>query len=106
MMYAIIETGGKQYRVAPDEEIKVEKLEGEVGDSVVFDQVLMTSDGEKVSVGKPYLEGTRVAGRIMRQGKNRKVIVYKFKRRTNYQRKRGHRQAFTLVRVEGIEAHG
>jgi large subunit ribosomal protein L21 len=103
-MYAVIKTGGKQYRVTPGDEVKVEKLRGDVGDTVTFDQVLLTSDGEKVQFGQPYLENSKVVGRVTRQGKNRKIVVFKFKRRKNYRRKRGHRQHFALVRIENIEA--
>lgn len=103
-MYAVIKTGGKQYRVTPGDEVRFERLQGEVGDSVTFDQILLTSDGEKVKVGHPYLDNSKVIGRITRQGKNRKIIVFKYKRRKGYRRKLGHRQHFTLVSIEGIEA--
>lgn len=103
-MYAVIKTGGKQYRVEPGEEVKVEKLPGEIGDTVTFDKVLLTSDGETVHVGNPFLDNIRVIGRLARQGKNRKIVMFKYKRRKNYRRKKGHRQAFSLVRVESIEA--
>jgi len=102
-MYAVITTGGKQYRVAPGEEVKIEKLSGNAGDTVTFEKVLLTSDGEKVQVGKPYVDNAKVIGRITRQGKNRKIVVFKYKRRKNYRRKRGHRQEFSLVRIENIE---
>ena len=103
-MYAVIKTGGKQYRVARGEEVKVEKLPGEVGDQVMFDQVLLASDGEKVQLGQPYIENSNVVGTITRQGKNRKIVVFKYKRRKGYRKKRGHRQPFTLVRIEDIKA--
>lgn len=102
-MYAVIKTGGKQYRVAPGDEIKFESLQGEVGDSVTFDQVLLTSDGKKVRVGQPYLDNLKIIARITRQGKNRKIGVFKYKRRKGYRRKLGHRQHFTLVSIEGVE---
>ncbi len=102
-MYAVIDTGGKQYRVDPGKEVKVEKLQGEVGDSIVFDQVLMTSDGEDVKVGKPFLEDTKVSGRITLQGKNKKIVVFKYKRRKGYRKKMGHRQQFTQIKIEGIQ---
>ena len=101
-MYAVIQTGGKQYRAAPGMELKVEKLLGQVGDAVTFDKVLMTSDGETLEVGKPYLEKITVSGKIMRQDKNRKIVVFKFKRRKGYRKKRGHRQAYTCVRIDSI----
>jgi large subunit ribosomal protein L21 len=102
-MYAVIKTGGKQYRVEPGGEVKLEKLPGNVGDTITFDRVLMTSDGDNVNVGKPYLEDTRVLGRLTRQGKNRKIVVFKFKKRKGYRKKRGHRQDFSLVRIEEIK---
>ena len=102
-MYAVIKTGGKQYRVAKGDEVKVEQLQGEVGDEVAFDQVLLTSNGENVEVGKPFLENSKVVGRIARQGKNKKIVVFKYKRRKGYRRKKGHRQHFTLVRIEDIK---
>ena len=101
-MYAVIKTGGKQYRVAKGDEVKVEQLPGEVGDEVAFDQVLLTSNGENVEVGKPLLENSKVVGRITRQGKDKKIVVFKYKRRKGYRRKKGHRQFFTLVRIEDI----
>ncbi len=102
-MYAVIMTGGKQYRVAPGDQVKFEKLNGEVGNSVTFDKVLLTSDGENVKVGQPYLDNSKVIGRITRQGRNRKIIVFKYKRRKGYRLKQGHRQHFTLVNIENIE---
>ncbi|MBW1922906.1 MAG: 50S ribosomal protein L21 [Deltaproteobacteria bacterium] len=102
-MYAVIKTGGKQYRVSPGDELKVEKLAGEVGDTVVFDKVLLASDGEEVRVGNPFVSGSKVVGLIKRQAKDRKVVVFKFKRRKGYRRKKGHRQHFSLVRIESIE---
>lgn len=103
-MYAVIKTGGKQYRVTNGDEVKFEKLDGKVGDSITFERVLLTSDGEKLNVGKPYLKSSKVIGQITHQGKNKKVVVFKYKRRKGYRRKRGHRQDFTLVRIENIEA--
>ena len=102
-MYAVIKTGGKQYPVAPGDEVKVEKLTGEVGDAIVFDKVLLTSDGENVNIGKPYLENTKVVGSIMRHDKNRKIVVFKYRKRKGYRKKQGHRQEFTQIRVDQIE---
>jgi len=102
-MYVIIQTGGKQYRVAQGDDLILEKLPGQVGDTVVFDKVLMTSDGENVQVGKPYLENTKVMGRLKRQDKSKKIVVFKFKRRKGFRRTKGHRQPFSLVKIEGIE---
>lgn len=101
--YAVIQTGGKQYRVARGEELRFERLEGEVGGTVAFDQVLLTSDGETVEVGRPFVENSQVVGRITHHGKGKKVMVLKYKRRKDYRRKKGHRQQFTLVRIEDIK---
>jgi len=102
-MYAIIKSGGKQHRVAQGQDIRLERLRGEVGDSIVFDQVLMTSDGENVNIGNPYLENARVTGRLKGHGKGRKVVVFKYKRRKGYRRTRGHRQEYSLVKIDSIE---
>jgi len=102
-MYAVFKTGGKQYRVAPGDVVKLEKLPGKIGDSISFDKVLMTSDGDNVNLGNPYLEDSRVMGRIARHGKDRKIVVFKYKRRKGYRRKQGHRQNFTLIKVEDIK---
>ena len=102
-MYAVIESGGKQHRVSPGDEVMVEKLAAEVGETISFDKVLLTSDGETVNVGKPYLDDAKVVGRIARHDKHKKIVVFKYKRRKGYRRKRGHRQQFTLVRIENIE---
>jgi large subunit ribosomal protein L21 len=105
-MYAFIQTGGKQYRVAQGDDLTVEKLPGQVGDPVVFDKVLMTVDGENVQVGKPYVESAKVLGRLTRQDKSKKIMVFKYKRRKGYRRTKGHRQPFSLVKIEGIEVAG
>jgi large subunit ribosomal protein L21 len=103
-MYAVVATGGKQYKVQEGEILRVEKLIGEIGSQVAFDQVLMMSDGETVKVGQPVLEGAQVKGHIVEQGKNRKILVFKYKRRKRYRRKQGHRQLFTAVKIDAIEA--
>ena len=102
-MYAVIQTGGKQYRVSPGDQIQVEKLPAMAGDTVTFEKVLLTSDGESVKVGTPYVEGSKVIGRIVRQAKAKKIVVLKYKRRKNYKRKKGHRQHISLVKIEKIE---
>jgi large subunit ribosomal protein L21 len=110
MSYAVIRTGGKQYRVAPGDVIRVEKLAGDPGAEVEFTEVLMTEDGGSVRVGTPLLSGVRVTGQVLQQGKAKKVLVFKKKRRKNYRRHQGHRQQFTAVRVtqieSGAESHG
>ena len=102
-MYAVIESGGKQHRVSTGEEVRVEKLAAEVGETISFDKVLLTSDGETVNVGKPYLDDVKVVGRITRHDKHKKIVVFKYKRRKGYRRKKGHRQQYTLVKIEIIE---
>jgi len=102
-MYAIVDSGGKQYKVREGEILRVEKLSGEVGDSISFDRILMFSDGENVNVGTPLLEDVAVSGHIVEHGKAKKIIVFKYKRRKRYRRKRGHRQQFTAVKVDSIK---
>ena len=103
-MYAVVATGGKQYKVQEGEVLRVEKLTGDIGSEVAFDQVLMFSDGETVKIGQPVLEGVQVKGHIVEQGKSKKILVFKFKRRKRYRRKQGHRQMFTAVKIDAIEA--
>jgi large subunit ribosomal protein L21 len=102
-MYAVIRTGGKQARVAPGDSIRVEKLEGTVGDPVELSEVLLVGDEGEPRIGTPLVEGAKVVGTITAQGRGPKLIVFKMKRRKGYRRKRGHRQAYTEVRVEKIE---
>ena len=101
-MYAVLKTGGKQYRVEPGKIFKVEKLPGDVGEEVFLKNVLMVSDGENIEIGKPILENYWVKCRIIEQGRSRKIIVFKYKRRKGYKRTRGHRQHFTALKVEEI----
>jgi large subunit ribosomal protein L21 len=103
-MYAVVATGGKQYKVAEGDILKVEKINGEVGSEVAFDKILLLSDGENVKIGQPEVEGVTVHGQIVDQGKSKKVIVFKYKRRKRYRRKQGHRQPYTAVRIDRIEA--
>ena len=101
MTYAVIRTGGKQYRVAPGDLVRIERLPGDVGNAVEFTEVLLTG-GDTVRVGTPLVEGALVRGQIIRQSRDRKILVYKKKRRKNYRRRRGHRQSITTVRVTEI----
>lgn len=101
-MYAIVRTGGKQYQVASGDQLRVEKLEGMVGDTVALDDVLLVADGEDVKVGQPVLENARVTAKIAEQGKAKKVIVFKKKRRKGYRLKNGHRQSYTALKIEEI----
>lgn len=101
-MYAIVNTGGKQYRIQEGETFRIEKVTGDVGSEILFDQVLMVSDGENVNIGKPMLENVEVRGHVVEQGKAKKVIVFKYKRRKGYRRKQGHRQQYTAVKIDKI----
>ena len=103
-MYAIVNTGGKQYKIHPGDVLRIEKIPGEIGSSVSFDKVLMFSDGENVSIGRPVLDNVAVKGHIIEQGKAKKIIVFKYKRRKRYRRKLGHRQQYTAVKIDRIEA--
>ncbi len=100
-MYAIIKTGGKQYRVQENDEFRVEKLDANVGDKVVFDEVIAVG-GDKLVVGTPFVSGVTVQAEVLEQGKADKVIIYKYKAKKDYRRKNGHRQPYTLVKVTGI----
>ncbi|HBY72011.1 MAG TPA: 50S ribosomal protein L21 [Lachnospiraceae bacterium] len=102
-MYAIIATGGKQYKVAEGDIIKVEKLGAEAGATVTFDQVLAVNNG-KLVVGNPTVEKANVSATVVEEGKNKKVIVYRYKRKTGYHKKNGHRQPYTKVKIEKINA--
>jgi large subunit ribosomal protein L21 len=103
-MYAIVRTGGKQYQVAQGEQFRVEKLAGQVGDTIELPEVLFVADGEQVKVGQPVVEGAKVTATIMAHGKAKKVLVFKKKRRQGYQKMRGHRQEYTALRIDGISA--
>ncbi len=105
-MFAVIKTGGKQYRVAANDIISIATLEGEAGANVTFGEVLLFGDGEATQVGAPLLEGITVSGEIVDHGRTRKVIAFKKRRRQNSRRKRGHRQHFTTVRITEISAGG
>ena len=104
MEYAVIKTGGKQYRVSPGDLLTVEKLAGEPGADVTFTEVLAATLGGSLKVGTPVLSGARVTATELRQGRGKKILVFKKKRRKNYRRRQGHRQYLTTLRVTGIEA--
>ncbi len=101
-MYAVIQTGGKQYRVAEGDTIRVEKLDGEVGSKVEFTDVLMVG-GDKVEVGKPRVDGAKVTAEIVAQDLAKKIVVFKMKRRKGYRNRRGHRQPYTELRIESVK---
>ena len=101
-MYAVVRSGGKEYRVSKGDLIRVEKLEGTAGDQVVLKDVLMVSDEGQVQVGTPHLTNAVVTGQIVQEAKGKKVLTYKMKRRKNYRRMKGHRQTYTYLRVEDI----
>ena len=103
-MYAVFKTGGKQYRAATGDVLKVEKIEAEKGATVELDQVLMVGEGEDVKIGAPYLEGGKVTATVIEHGRREKIKVIKFKRRKNYRRQMGHRQYFTQIEITGIDA--
>ncbi len=105
-MYAVIKTGGKQYRVAAEDIIKIEKVDGDAGEVIAFDTVLMVGDGDDVTIGAPLVDGAIVAGEILGQDRNRKIIIFKKKRRKHYRRRNGHRQHVTLVKITEILTGG
>src|SRR5690625_3572549 len=101
-MYSVIETGGKQYRVSTGDTIYVEKLDVNEGDEVVLDRVLLVNQDGKTQVGKPYIEGAKVVAKAEKQGKQKKIIVFKYKAKKNYKKKQGHRQPYTKLLIESI----
>ena len=105
-MYAVVKTGGKQYRVAKDDKIIVDRVDGEAGDNVVLDQVLMMADGDKVTLGTPTVSGAVVGATVLRQTRGPKVMVFRRKRRKNFRRLQGHRQDLTLIQITDIAPDG
>ena len=103
-MYAIIETGGKQYKVEQGDKVSVEKLGAEAGETVTFDKVLALSDDNGLTVGTPYIDGTAVTGEVIENGKGKKVIAFKYKAKKDSKSKQGHRQPYTKLQIEKIEA--
>jgi large subunit ribosomal protein L21 len=101
-MQAVIETGGKQYLVSPKDKVVIEKLEGKAGDSITFDKVLLVADGDKVNIGKPYVSGSKVVAKVIDQAKSDKIVVFKYRAKSRYRRKQGHRQNQTIVEIQSI----
>jgi len=102
MAFAIIETGSKQYKVEKGTKLRVEKLLGEPGATIVFDKVLLTADGDKIAVGAPYISGAKVEGKVKAQARSKKVIVFKYHSKTRQRKKKGHRQEYTEVEIVGL----
>ena len=102
-MYAVFKTGGKQFRAEPGVKLRVPSLEAEEGSTVSFEDVLLTADGDKIAVGQPLISGAKVTAEVIRHGKDRKIIVFKRKRRKGYRKKQGHRQKFTEIRIDEIK---
>ena len=103
-MYAVIQTGGKQYRVAPGDKLRVEKLSAAEGDSIEFDKVLMVGNGDDVKIGAPYVDGGKVTATVKSQGRGKKVEIIKFRRRKHHMKRQGHRQAYTEVEITDVSA--
>ena len=101
-MYAVVSTGGKQYRVKEGDVLRIEKIPGDVGESFSFDKVLLLSDGSELTIGEPTVPNASVNARIVQQGKSKKILVFKYKRRKRFRRKQGHRQPFTAVQIDSI----
>ena len=102
-MYAIVNIAGKQYKVAEGDQLKVARLQSEVGEKVNFEEVLLTDDGKNVKIGKPAVKGAKVTAEVIEHGRLRKILVYKKKRRKGYQRKNGHRQDFSAIKINSIK---
>ena len=102
-MYAVVETGGKQYTVKEGDTIRVEKIQGSPGEEVLLDKILLIGGGEEVRVGNPFLDDAKIRAEITTQRRGRKIVVFKFKRRKNIRKKQGHRQYFTGIRIKAIE---
>ena len=102
-MYAVVKTGGRQYRVEPGDKIDVERLSGDVGDTIELNPVLMIGNGDDITVGAPTVEAARVTAEIIEHKRGKKIVVFKFKRRKNYRRKQGHRQSLTSLKITDIQ---
>ncbi len=102
-MYAIIQTAGKQFRAEPGKTLRIPSLEAEPGSKVTFDTVLLASDGKAIKAGQPLVKGAKVTAEVVKHGRDKKIVVFKFKRRKNYARKQGHRQGFTEVKIQSVD---
>jgi large subunit ribosomal protein L21 len=105
-MYAVIKTGGKQYKVAAGDYLKVEKLDGDVGSKLVIDKILMLADGDDVTIGSPLVNGAKVNATVLSHGKGDKVMIFKFSRRKHYRKTQGHRQSYTEIQIDDINGKG
>jgi large subunit ribosomal protein L21 len=105
-MYAVIKTGGKQYKVAAGDYLKVEKLDGDVGSKLVIDKILMVADGDNVTIGSPLVAGAKVNATVLSHGKGDKVMIFKFHRRKHYRKTQGHRQSYTEIQIDDINGKG
>jgi large subunit ribosomal protein L21 len=103
-MYAVIKTGGKQYRVVAGEKLKIEQIPAEVGAEITLDEILMVGEGESVKIGAPYVEGAAVKATVIAQGRHDKIKIFKMRRRKHYRKNQGHRQNYTEIRIDGISA--
>ncbi len=101
-MFAVIQTGGKQYKVSAGQKVKIEKLNAEAGGNFVFDKVLLTANGEDIKIGTPYVSGAQVETKVLKQGRDKKKIVFRYHSKTRYRKKKGHRQNFTEIEVVNI----
>ena len=104
MSFTVIKTGGKQYKVAKGEKIKIDKLSAKEGESIEFDKVLLQANGKSVKIGQPYVEGAKVSAKVLKHGKDKKVIVFRYKPKTRYKRKKGFRRSFTEVEIIKVDA--
>ena len=102
MQQAVIQTGGKQYLVSPKDKVEIEKLNAKVGETITFDQVLLTADGDKINLGKPFVSGAKVTAKVLEQAKADKILVFKYRAKSKYRRKQGHRQKQTIIQIESI----
>lgn len=103
MKFAVIQTGGKQYKVSAGEKFKIEKLDANIGEGVIFDKILLSVDGDNIEIGTPYIEGAKVEANVLKQARDKKKIVFRYHSKTRYRKKKGHRQNFTEVEITNIQ---